>query len=167
MKVIQELPWRARRSSIRLSSPQKNPSKQLSRFHATFAQIFASINMPQQSNIAVPLYLTLLLAGLVLGQMNTSTIGPSLRPLRRDGEAGHPWTDLSRDQSWRLTRDMPVPAPCWRAPWLGESAEVVPYYRDRFVLDWYDGRKMPENEYYISELPYYEIRPCQRLSLQP
>lgn len=104
--------------------------------------MFASLAMPQQSNttVKVLLVLSVLLAAQVLGQMG-------------DGRPGHPYQFDSVDGSFTLRRDMAVPAPCWRAPWVAQDADVVPYYRDRLILEWPDAQALPGDTFHISKLP--------------
>lgn len=85
-----------------------------------------------------------------------SSVEPSSLLQRRQDQEGHPWSKLpdkvnGEDQIWwKITRDMPVPAPCWRAPWVDGSKDVVPYYRDRFVLDWSDAKVPDGKTFFIS-----------------
>ncbi|KAK9895095.1 hypothetical protein P389DRAFT_172677 [Cystobasidium minutum MCA 4210] len=61
--------------------------------------------------------------------------------IKADKYSGQSWgnsvTVVGQHHVLKITRDMEVPAPWWRSPWLPDNAAVVPYYRDRFMLDWF------------------------------
>lgn len=45
------------------------------------------------------------------------------------------WMNIAaKDRQLNITRDIEVPALCWRSPWQKSDEAVKPYYRDRFML---------------------------------